>query len=169
MKYYCNRCHKLYNDKRACPNCNEVLTKKISDSSHIAIVSAFGIEKDRITAALEDADIPYAERAEKKEASANAVTGIDNARYKIEVPYSFYDKAMEILIGINAVSPDEYVESAGDEVQENSSPKTEEFEEMSSGKRIAVRVISAVLFILLVALVIGGVDFITGIIKGLFV
>lgn len=166
MKYYCNRCHRLYEDKRACPSCkDEVLTKKISNSSPVTLVSAFGIEKDRITAALEDCDIPYATRAEKKEASARAVTGVDNARYRIEVPYSYYDKAMETLIGINAVNPEEYAQ--GDDEPADEIP--EEFEEMPAGKRIAIRIVSAVLFILLVALVIMGVDFITGIIKGLFI
>ncbi|MGN1113415.1 MAG: hypothetical protein ACI4RP_09435 [Acutalibacteraceae bacterium] len=171
MKYYCNSCHKLYEDKRTCPSCKEqFLTKKINGSSPVAVVSAFGIEKDRITAALTDADIPFATRAEKKEASAKAITGVDNAKYRIEVPYSFYDKAMEVLIGINAVSSDEYAHS-DDEADNNevqSEATLDEFEDMPSGKRIAVRVISIVLFILLVALVIGGVDFITGMIKGLF-
>lgn len=171
MKYYCNCCHKLYEDKRTCPTCKEqILTKKINSSTPVAVVSAFGIEKDRITAALTDADIPYATRAEKKEASAKAVTGVDNAKYRIEVPYSYYDKAMEVLIGINAVSADDY--SASDEEADSTTAQDQaiidEFEEMSSGKRIAVRIVSVVLFILLVALVIGGVDFITGIIKGLF-
>lgn len=168
MKYYCNRCHRLYDDKRACPCCKEVLTKNISNSSPVTTVSAFGIEKDRITAAMEDADIPYATRAEKKEASAKAVTGLDSAKYRIEVPYSYYNKAMELLIGINAVNPDEFVEDEETESEAENSEKSEEFEEMSSGKRIAVRIVSVVLFILLVALVVGGVDFITGAIKSLF-
>lgn len=168
MKYYCNKCHRLYEDKRTCPSCkNEILTKKISNSSPVTTVTAFGIEKDRITAALEDADIPYATRADKKESSAKAVTGVDNARYRIEVPYSYYGKAMETLIGINAANPDETAPE--DELEIENTPEAEEFEEMSSGKRIAVRIVSIVLFILLVALVVGGVDFITGAIKNLFV
>lgn len=164
MKYYCNRCHRLYEDKRACPMCKgEVLTKKIDGTNPVTIVSAFGIEKDRITAALEDGDIPYATRAEKKEASARAVTGVDNARYRIEVPYSYYNKAMDILVGINAVEPEEYIQD--DEPVDNTA---EEFEQMSSAKRTTIRIVSAVLFILVVALVIFGVDAITGTIKGLF-
>ena len=83
------------------------------------------------------------------------------------MPYSYYGKAMEILIGINAANPDETAPE--DELEIENTPEAEEFEEMSSGKRIAVRIVSIVLFILLVALVVGGVDFITGAIKNLFV
>ena len=44
----------------------------------------------------------------------------------------------------------------------------EAFEDMPSGKRTAVRIVSAILFILLAAAVIFGVDAITGWIKSMF-
>lgn len=164
MKYYCKRCHKLYEDRRACPDCNGVLTKNITAQDTVSLVSAFGIEKDRIAAALTDADIPYALRPVKKEISARAVTGIDNARYNIEVPFSYYDNAMETLIGINAIEPEEYIDD-GDTAEK----PNEEFEEMAPGKRMLVRVVSAILFIVLVALVIFGTDYVMGFFKNLFV
>lgn len=47
-------------------------------------------------------------------------------------------------------------------------PADEQFEEMSGAKRTTVKVVSAILFLLLVAAVIYGTDFITGFIKNLF-
>lgn len=168
MKYYCNSCHRLFQDEQTCPFCKkQTLTEKLDIHKPVTVVSAYGIERDRITAALEDSDIPYATRAERKESSAKAVTGLDNAKYRIEVPYSYYNKAMEVLVGINAVNPEEYPDSEI-EVDSNDSSAEDEFEDMPPAKRNAVRIISALLFILVVALVIFGVDFITGMIKGLF-
>ena len=47
-------------------------------------------------------------------------------------------------------------------------PAEEEFEDMPEGKRTAVRIISAILFVLLAAMVIFGTDAITGWIKSFF-
>lgn len=170
MKYYCNSCHRLFEDEQTCPFCkNKPLTKNIDINKPVTVVSAYGIERDRITAALEDSGIPYATRAERREVTANAVTGLDTAKYRIEVPYSYYKKAMEVLIGINAVNPEQYSEDDVDQSADGESAADDEFEDMPPSKRTAVRIISALLFILVAALVIFGTDFIAGIIKGLFV
>ena len=171
MKYYCGKCHRIYDEMKSCPKCKRALTEGVDGKAPVTVVSAFGIEKDRITAALESADIPFATRAERKEISADAITGLDSARYRIEVPYMYYKRAMDVLVGINAVSVEDYPEADGepaDESDEELSAAVEEFEEMSPSKRTFVRIISIILLILVVSLVIFGVDFIANAVKGLF-
>ena len=123
------------------------------------LLSASGFELERVKTALSDNGIPNDSKPQKRNFSAKAVTGVDNSEQDIYVAESDYDKAYDLC-----VTPE------GEEVvvQETDAPEEEQFEEMPEGKRTAVRIISAVLFILLAAAVIFGTDFITGWIKGLF-
>ena len=72
-----------------------------------------------------------------------------------------YEKAYDTAVGIGAIKleGEEIIDEAADGEPE---------EEMSDRKRNVVRIITAILFILIVALVIYGTDFITGFIKSLF-
>ena len=128
------------------------------------LLSASGFELERVKTALSDNGIPNDSKPQKRNFSAKAVTGVDNSEQDIYVAESDYDKAYDLCVGIGAITPE------GEEVvvQETDAPEEEQFEEMAEGKRTAVRIISAVLFILLAAAVIFGTDFITGWIKGLF-
>lgn len=128
------------------------------------LLSASGFELERVKTALSDNGIPNDSKPQKRNFSAKAVTGVDNSEQDIYVAESDYDKAYDLCVGIGAITPE------GEEVvvQETDAPEEEQFEEMPEGKRTAVRIISAVLFILLAAAVIFGTDFITGWIKELF-
>ena len=128
------------------------------------LLSASGFELERVKTALSDNGMPNDSKPQKRNFSAKAVTGVDNSEQDIYVAESDYDKAYDLCVGIGAITPE------GEEVvvQETDAPEEEQFEEMPEGKRTAVRIISAVLFILLAAAVIFGTDFITGWIKGLF-
>ena len=175
MKYYCSRCHRLYDDLKVCPECKVELTNGVDGRKPVTITSAYGFEKDRITAALEDSDIPYATRTEKKEKFANVIAGMDNVSYRIEVPFSYYKRANEILVGINAAEPDETEAETEAEVgdippqlEEKLKKDAEEFENMSPTKRTVVRILSIILLIVVAWLVIAGVDFVANAIKGMF-
>lgn len=131
------------------------------------LLSASGFELERVKTALSDNGIPNDSKPKKRNYSAKAVTGVDNSEQDIYVAESDYDKAYDLCVGIGAVKIEGEEEIIQPEDGEDAQP-AEEFEEMSSGKRTAVRIISAVLFVLLVAAVIFGTDAITGWIKGLF-
>ena len=131
------------------------------------LLSASGFELERVKTALSDNGIPNDSKPKKRNYSAKAVTGVDNSEQDIYVAESDYDKAYDLCVGIGAVKIEGEEEIIQPEDWEDAQP-AEEFEEMSSGKRTAVRIISAVLFVLLVAAVIFGTDAITGWIKGLF-
>ena len=127
------------------------------------LVSASGFELERIRTALSDNGIPNDSKPQKRNFSAKAVTGTDISIQDSYVAESDYEKAYDLCVGIGAIKLE------GEEtILEEEAAAAEEFEDMPSGKRTAVRIVSAILFILLAAMVIFGVDAITGWIKSLF-
>lgn len=135
------------------------------------LVSASGFELERIMTALNDNGIPNDSKPKKRNFSAKAVTGVDNySEQDIYVPENAYEKAYDLCVGIGAIKLDgdeQIIEEEFSEATEEPMP-SEEFEDMPSGKRTLVRVLSAALFVIIVALVIFGTDAITGWIQGLF-
>ncbi|MBQ1813278.1 MAG: hypothetical protein II118_00260 [Ruminococcus sp.] len=128
------------------------------------LVSASGFELERIRTALSDNGIPNDSKPQKRNFSAKAVTGTDISIQDIYVAESDYEKAYDLCVGIGAIK----LEGEETILGEEEADAVEEFEDMPSGKRTAVRIVSAILFILLAAMVIFGVDAITGWIKSLF-
>lgn len=128
------------------------------------LVSASGFELERIRTALSDNGIPNDSKPQKRNFSAKVVTGTDISIQDIYVAESDYEKAYDLCVGIGAIK----LEGEETILGEEEAAAVEEFEDMPSGKRTAVRIVSAILFILLAAMVIFGVDAITGWIKSLF-
>lgn len=105
---YCKKCNLLIKDDlNSCTNCGKALDNSLpSDKSPVVVVTASGFEKERICTMLTEKDIPYSVRVAPKKGiptEMNAVTGNSKATHQIVVPYEFYNKAMEQLVGINAV------------------------------------------------------------------
>lgn len=121
----------------------------------VFLIKSSSFEHERIKAALEDAKIPFVERFDKKERSSEVITGKNEAIVNIYVRYDKLDQAIELLIGIGAIKID------GDLEKENI------IEEMSSNKRTLIKIISIIIFILIIWFIIYGVDFVVGTIKGL--
>lgn len=146
----------------------------MTETSLKFLVSASGFELERIRTALSDNGIPNDSKPQKRNFSAKAVTGADNySEQDIYVAESDYEKAYDLCVGIGAIKiegEEEKILPASDEpVQEKAQPEpAEEFEEMSQGKRTAVRIISAILFILIAAAIIFCTDSVTGWIKQFF-
>ena len=128
------------------------------------LLSAGGFELDRVKTALSDNGIPNDSKPQKRNFSAKAVTGVDNSEQDIYVAESDYEKAYDLCVGIGAIR----LEGEEEQILDPGGQAEDAAEEMASGKRTAVRIISALLFILIVAAVIFGIDFISGWIKGLF-
>lgn len=131
------------------------------------LLSASGFELERIKTALSDNGIPNDSRPQKRNFSAKAVTGMDNTQQDIFVAEDDYEKAYDLCVGIGAIHPEGEEEMIIEEEAPDASDE-EAFEEMPAGKRTAVRIVSALLFILIAAAVIFGVDFFTNWIKGFF-
>lgn len=198
---YCAHCCTLFERGAICPDCKRELKKEIKHSDPVTVIRADGFERERIVAALRDNGVPCVEQFDKKERSADAVTGKLAAKVKIEVPFAALEQAKDILVGIGAVKlegekvlenesmpsgtsdenstksfayshtprQDITQKKTGKKKRKEKEPKPEpQWEEMSRTKRNVVRIVSAILFIIVVALVVFGTDFITGLVKELF-
>ena len=162
---YCKKCNRMYKDDESkCLNCNKPLYEIKDSNTPVYLISATGFELDRVMSALGDEGIPCGKLRNAKSVSADAITGFDTSDYYIAVPCSAYKQAVEVCIGIGAIKEDEA------EIVDGDLPEFEEeqFEEMPSGKRTAVRIISAIMLIILFGGAIYLTDFIMQLIKGLF-
>ena len=128
-----------------------------------------GFELERVKSALNDSGIP-SDAVLKKDSSADAGMGCDFSEYDLLVPFQAYEKAYDVCVGIGAIKEENEKIDEDVTVPTNSGvkPADEQFEEMSGAKRTTVKVVSAILFLLLVAAVIYGTDFITGFITNSF-
>lgn len=165
---YCPKCRKLYNDEDTVCTCSECKKKALEtiadETTSVYLCDGDVIERDRVQAALEDSGIPSTYKRHMVSGNSQVVTGMDLDSFDILVPYELYEKAYDVAVGIGAIKVE------GTEIiEDNYDPAvTEEFEEMSRSKRTTVRVLSAILFIIVLALIIYGTDFITAFIKSLF-
>lgn len=168
---YCIKCKHLYNDnKEQCADCKKTLREITDKTTPVYLLTASDFEIQRVRAALDDSKIPCAENPVKHNSSPKTITGFDNGTCDIIVPFSAYQKAYDVCVGIGAIKINENESGVLNFSSENADPlqDEEEFEEMSSAKRTTVRIVSAILLILLFAGVIYVTDFITGMIRNLF-
>lgn len=174
---YCPKCKNvIMANNQVCPNCS-IKAKEITDeSTPVFLTSTGGTDRGRLTAALEDAAIPFIERKHKEMVTVDAVIGVGNIDVDILVPYSAYRNAFDICVGIGVIIPTQEQEQLQEQVlldeqvlnDQSKENVTKQMQEMSPAKRTTVRILSALAFILLCALAIFGVDFIANIIKALF-
>ncbi len=169
---YCKKCNFLTNDNiDTCEKCNSPLNDfEAKADTPVIVVTAQGFEKERICAFLTENDIPFSVRLVTKKGvptQSNAVAGNSKAVHDIIVPYEFYYKAMELLVGINAVQLSDDELNSLTEALENEANQDNNFDlgDYFSVKNRVLRIVSAVAFFALVAVVVFGVDAITALIK----
>lgn len=167
---YCENCNYVVrHNAKDCPNCkkNTIKNGEPERDFPVVVVRATGFEKERICASLGDENIPYSIRIVKKKFSTDAVTGSKNAYYDIMVPYEYYADTMNLLIGINAVTPENIDIERLSELTEKQKKKDDfDGENYYSTKNKMIRIVSVVVFLALVAIVVFGVDAIMALIKG---
>lgn len=167
---YCPKCSKVFNDSHTvCEHCKKPLQNTVGSSDPVCVISADGFERERIVAALKDNGVPCTEKMCKKERSADAVTGVNAASVEILVPYAALEKANDILIGIGAIKlDDEQILNEDSTEDDNSVDESKEEKEISSKKRIAIRIFSAILLVVVACALIWGLDYIISFIQNLF-
>lgn len=155
---YCSKCKKLvFSDDEKC-TCGKKLTDKIENDLPLCLVSANGVDKDRIKALLDENGIPNSMQFAKRQSKVTSVPGIETAEYTFYVPLGFYKKSIDLLVGTSDMElPDNY-----DLIPESDESQ---WEEMSPFKRNAVRLLSGLGFIVLVWLCVAGVDFIANLLS----
>ncbi len=162
---YCKKCKRVYQDEMEyCTSCRsrKPLLPLTDSSTPVYLTSADGFERERIQTALTDNGIPNDSVIVEEDIMPASVKGYSSSWRDILVPYSAYDMAYDICVGIGAVKLE------GEEKIIDEEPPAEEFEDMPPAKRTTVKILSAILFIIVAALIIFGTDAITGFIKGLF-
>ena len=168
---YCEKCQVLSRDDNVCPSCGGKKLRLPKDNDPVLLYTAGGEEAERIAAALEDAGIPFMKRTLGGGGYIDIVLGQSrSSQVNIFVPYGEVKRAEEVLHGIGVLKDEETEQAAveGVEAEKNPAGKAAKKEEipMSRGRRIAVRIFSALLFLLLVWLVVSVADGIVSLFQG---
>lgn len=167
---YCERCQVLSRDDNVCPSCGGKKLRLPKDNDPVLLYTAGGEEAEQIAAAFEDAGIPFMKRTLGGGGYVGIVLGQSrSSQVNIFVPYGEMEHAEEILHGIGILK-EEKTEQAAEDLKEPKKPSAEKAKKeeipMSRGRRIAVRIFSALLFLLLVWLVVSVADGIVSLFQG---
>ena len=101
---YCKKCKHIYNDTdEMCVDCKKPLLEITDKNTPVYLLTADGFELQRIKAALADCGIPNDSIPKRHKPSAQAVTGFDVTESDIIIPYSAYEKAYDVCVGIGAI------------------------------------------------------------------
>ena len=173
---YCNTCKALYFDESAvCASCKRRLRNLTEMNEPVRLCIIGGTERAMLCGMLDDAGIPYMEQNVQPQGLSNdIVTGYDVKLSNISllVPFSALPKASELLSSITTVKND--IEPHLDEITAQIAALRSNRDQdhgdkpMSPALCATVKVITALLFLALVALVVFGTDALTDFIKGLF-
>lgn len=172
---YCKTCKSLYFAGEAvCPHCKKKLSeiKDINEPVRLCIIG--GTERAMLGGMLKDAEIPFVEDNVYPQGLANEiVTGYDVKLSNISmvVPFSALPEASGLLSSIETVRND--IEPYLDEIKAEISRLREKLDApedkpMSPALRTTVKIITALLFLALIAAAVLGTDKLTEWIKSLF-
>lgn len=172
---YCNACKKLFSSNdNICPECKKNL-KEITDINEPVRLSVVGgTERALLTGILKDNDIPFVEQNIQPQGVSNdLVTGYDVklSNIAVVVPFSALPKAIELASSIESVKvePQVLLSEISQMIEKYKNNNSfEEEKPMSRAKRTTVKVITAILFLVLVALAVFGTDYVMELIKKLF-
>lgn len=171
---YCKTCKELcFGDALPFDGCKHKLSEITDINEPVRLCVIGGTERAMLTGLLKDEGIPYMEQNVQPQGLANdIVTGYDVKLSNINllVPFSALPKASELLSSLETVnnSIEPHIEEIKAEIERlNNTAKEKEDKPMSPALRTTIKVITALLFLALIALVVFGTDALTGFIKGL--
>jgi len=171
---YCKSCKTLFKDADTrCPDCGKKLAEVTDINEPVRLCVVGGTERALVCGLLSDAEIPYLENNSYPQGLANEiVTGYDVklSNISLTVPFSALPKASELLSSVETVNNpiEPMLDDIKAHIERLKSGRITEERSMSHAKRTTIKVITAILFLLLVAAVVLGTDKIMEIIKGLF-
>ena len=170
---YCKICKRLcFDETLPFDGCKHKLRELEDVNEPVRLCIAGGTERALLTGMLTDAEIPFVEENVQPQGVANEiVTGYDVklSNISIVVPFSSLPKASELLSNIgtlvNEIEP--HMDEIKAEIQRLNAEK-EEAKQMNPVLRTTIKVITALVFLALVAVAVFGTDALTGWIKSLF-
>lgn len=92
---YCERCHRIL-EGDVCPECGKKAKREVTAEDSCLLLSVGQIWADMACDVLDQEKIPYLKQGSIGAAMA-MLTGMATETYQIYVPYSYYDKAKEII------------------------------------------------------------------------
>ena len=171
---YCKTCKSLYfGYETTCPECKKKLSelKDINEPIRLCVIG--GTERAMLGGLLKDANIPFVEEPVYPQGVANEiVTGYDVklSNISVVVPFSALPKAIELLGSIETANNDlePQMDAIKEQIEQMKADAANEDKQMSPALRTTIKIITALLFLVAVALVVFGTDALTSWIKGLF-
>ena len=170
---FCKDCKKLYDGADTiCTDCNKKYSDIADINEPVQLCVVGGVERNLVTGALRDAQIPFVEKQYGQMGVANEiVTGYDAKllNISIEVPYSAVPKAYDAIkgVGIDNDAIECLLDKINADIDKYKQTMQSDDTEMSVAKRTTVKVLSAIAFIILAALVIFGTDYLMELLKNL--
>lgn len=171
---YCKVCKTLYRDDAAnCSECGKKLALVTDINEPVRLCVIGGTERAMLCGLLDDAEIPHLENNTYPQGLANEiVTGYDVKLSNISllVPFSALPKASELLGSIETVNNpiEPMLDDINAHIEHIKSGTVEEEKSMSPALRTTIKVVSAIAFLIIVAIVVLGTDKITEWFKSLF-
>lgn len=171
---YCRICKAVYHENdEFCPVCRKKLSEITDINEPVQLCVIGGTERSMLCGLLDDAGIPHLENNHLAQGVANEiVTGYDVKlnNMTVTVPFQALPQASELLSTIETVKNP--VEPMLDEINAcieklKADPDGKD-SKMSPALRTTIKVVTAILFLILIAVVVFGTDALTGWIKGLF-
>ena len=170
---YCKVCKALcFGETLPFDGCKHKLSeiKDINEPVRLCVIG--GTERAMLTGMLKDAGIPFVEENVQPQGVANElVTGYDVklSNISVIVPFSALPKASELLSTIETVNNtiEPHLDQINAEITRLRSAE-QEAKQMNPALRTTIKVITALVFLALIALVVFGTDALTSWFKGLF-
>lgn len=169
---YCDKCQILSEDEETCPLCGNRRLRPAAANDPVLLFTTWNEEAQRIAAAFDDDGIPHMERVEEGGGASPVLLGRNRcAQIRIFVPFSEIGHARDVMCGIGALKDDgkddrKFSDEAAKASSENTGGNAEK--PMSPGKQAFMRILSILMFLLLVCAVVFGADAIVGGFKSIF-
>ena len=171
---FCKSCKAVYHaSDEMCPACHKKLSEITELNEPVRLCIIGGTERTMLSGLLDDAGIPHMESNVQPQGVANEiVTGYDVKlnNISVTVPFQALPKASELLCAIETVpNPTQpMMDEITAHIATLSADSGEKEHKLSPAARTTIKVITALLFLILVAVVVIGTDKIIELIKHLF-
>ncbi len=171
---YCRSCKRLHTDEMTrCTECGKKLREITDINEPVRLAVVGGTERAMLTGLLVDAAIPFIEQNIHPQGVANElVTGYDVKLNNINVlvPYAAIPEASGLVSTIETLdnSVEQYVDYVKEDIEKFKNNSFKEEKPMSPALRTTIKVVTAILFLIVLALVVFGTDKVMELIKGLF-
>lgn len=155
---YCSKCKRVFfTDNERC-ECGKKFRKKYDNDSPVALIADNGEKREAIAECLFKADIPYSITETSGYSASIGRIGRDAL---FTIPLAFLKKGLDALEKAGLAEKPEWYDKLD-------LPDDPQWEEMPEGKRIVVKIVSILAFLVMIYLCVAGVDLIAAYVMDLF-